>query len=280
MSAGLHVQSLTFYPVKSCAGIALDSLTLDADGPVLDRRWMIALSEGGPPRFLSQREEPRLALIQPALSGDALRLQAPGASPLDVALAGAGAPAEPVVIWGDTVLAEPVPAAAPWLEAWLGYAARLYRLPEGGGRAVNPEYARAPATTTFTDGYPVLLIGRASLDALNARLAQRGVPALEMRRFRPNIVVSGSTPFAEDDWRRIAIGGLPFDVVKPCPRCAITTVDPARGVVVDAREPLATLADFRRTPQGKVMFGQNLIHRAVGTVCVGDSVVVRESAPA
>lgn len=278
-SAGLLVQSLTVYPVKSCAGIVLGAMTLDADGPLLDRRWMIAAAEGGLPAFLSQRQEPRLALIQPALQADALCLHAPGAAALQVPLAGDGAPTEPVVIWGDTVLAEPVPAAASWLEALLGYAARLYRLPEGGGRAVNPDYARAPATTTFTDGYPLLLIGQASLDELNARLAQRGAAAMEMRRFRPNVVVSGSAPFAEDAWRRIAIGGLPFDVVKPCPRCPITTVDPARGAVLDAHEPLATLATFRRSPQGKVMFGQNLIHRAQGTLRLGDPVTLRESAP-
>src|SRR5690606_32053143 len=126
----------------------------------------------------------------------------------------------------------------------------------------------------------LLLTQTESLADLNARLAVRSKAALPMSRFRPNVVVSGSgQPWAEDSWRQIVAGGVPFDVAKPCARCVLTSVDPATGSVPDGHEPLATLATFRKA-DGGVMFGQNVIHRALGTLHVGDGVEIVETAPA
>ena len=138
-------------------------------------------------------------------------------------------------------------------------------------RRVDPHYARIPALTGFSDGYPLLLVSEASLNDLNARLDT----PLPMNRFRPNLVVTGCGPHAEDGWQQVQINTVTFDVVKPCERCTVTTTDQAtgeRGV-----EPLRTLATYRRVGT-KVYFGQNIIHRTAGTLAVGEpvEVVLRE----
>jgi len=129
-------------------------------------------------------------------------------------------------------------------------------------------------TTGFADGYPILLLSEESLADLNRRLA----PQLPMNRFRPNIVVRGTTPYAEDTWRRFTINGLAFEGVKTCARCAVTTTD--QTTAARGREPLATLASYRDSERG-VLFGMNVIQTPPddnptwdwGTVAVGDVVI-------
>jgi uncharacterized protein YcbX len=160
---------------------------------------------------------------------------------------------------------------AQWLTTFLGAPCRLVRMADDFVRATNPTYSVGlEGQLGFADGYPFLLTTEASLADLNSRMA---VP-LPMNRFRPNIVVTGSPPFAEDGWQRIRIGGITFAVVKPCARCVITTVDQATAAT--AREPLRTLATFRQVQGKGVMFGQNLIHTAMGTIRVGDAMDVLE----
>jgi len=152
----------------------------------------------------------------------------------------------------------------------LGLEARLFTMPKTTTRPVDPDYAPRPAKVGFADAYPLLVIGEASLAALNARLAQRGAAPVPMSRFRPNVVISGSDAFEEDTWGAFRMGELVFDAVKPCARCSVTTVDQQTGQVPNPQEPLATLATFRNQG-GKVMFGQNLVHRQNGTLAVGDA---------
>jgi uncharacterized protein YcbX len=252
---------------------------LDARGFAHDREWMIVQDddeERG--MFLTQRELSELALIQPALSDDALTLCAPEMPPLVVPLAhDADARTLPVVVWRDTCIGvDEGDAAASWVSAHLGLAARLVRMQPGFVRPVDVTYAKTPAQTGFADGYPLLVISEASLADLNARLVKRGKAPVPMARFRPNIVVSGCDAYAEDEWTRIEIGGVPLDCVKTCARCAITTVDPATATIPDAQEPLATLATYRKISRG-VIFGQNVVHRGLGRLSVGDAVTIRDS---
>jgi uncharacterized protein YcbX len=160
-------------------------------------------------------------------------------------------------------------AAAHTISAHLGTPVRLVHMPDSSVRSVNPDYGRASDRVSFADAFPLLLIAQESLDALNARLAEP-IPIL---RFRPNIVVAGGRAHAEDEWRRIRLGRIECVVVKPCSRCATTTVDPATGV--RGKEPLRTLTTYRSWNQ-KVWFGQNLIHRQQGEIGVGDPVEVLE----
>lgn len=272
------VTSLHIYPVKSCGGLLLDQTTLDARGPAFDRRWMIVSDDGGDPaRFVTQRELPRLALIQPELTADELILRAPGMPEMKLPLRARTQRLMDVVIWRDTCQAtnEGSPVAL-WLSEFLGARVQLVRMAAHEVRPVDPAYAREPAQVGFADGYPLLLISQGSLDDLNDRLRARGKSPVPMNRFRPNLVVDGCEPYAEDTWRTIRIGGVTFDLVKPCARCATTTVDQGRGAVPDAQEPLATLATYRRGANGGVMFGQNIIHHSTGRLEVGMPVEVMD----
>jgi hypothetical protein len=177
-----------------------------------------------------------------------------------------------VRIWDDEVEARSCGEEADaWAAALLGEGCRLVALAGDDARPVDPAYARPDDRVSFADGYPFLLTTTASLHELSRRAGTR----LEMARFRPNLVVDGATPFAEDAWTRIRVGDLTFRVVKPCVRCVVTTLDPATGVA--GREPLRTLATFRRTEKG-VTFGQNLLADGIGTLRVGASIEVLERA--
>lgn len=265
--AGIHV-----YPLKSARGIRLDASAVDPTGLRHDRRWMIVTEEG---RFVTQREEPRLALVVPTIEAETLRLSAPGAGDLRVPLE-PDAPRygrRPVRIWQDEVRALDMgDEAAAWIADRLGAPHRLVHFPRSESRQVDPQYARDGDRVGFADGYAFLLASEASLADLNARL---DVP-VPMDRFRPNLVIRGAAPFEEDGWREVRIGGIRFRVVKPCARCAITTVD--QGTAAVGREPLRTLATFRRAGS-KVTFGQNLVHEGGGTLREGDAVHVGATTP-
>ena len=264
--AALHV-----YPVKGCRGLAPAAAWAGARGLEGDRRWMIVDGAG---RFVSQRTRPRLAIVAPEPSCGSLVLRALGREPLVVPLGpdggpAGGAPAAAVTVWRDTVAARDAgAAAAAWFGALLGEAARLVFMPDDTRRAVDPAFAVPGDIVSFADGFPWLLISEESLADLNARLPR----PLPMSRFRPNLVVSGCAPYAEDGWRTLRIGEAVFRVVKPCARCAVTTVDQETGEA-DGPEPLRTLARYRRVGGG-VMFGQNLLAEKTGELRVGAPVEI------
>ena len=269
----MQVSSLHIYPIKSCAGTTLREGQVGKYGIEGDRSLVIVDPNG---RFLTQRELPRMALITPQLIHDHLVLTAPNALSLPVPILKDGV-RQIVQIWRHTVSAvDQGDAAAEWLSAFLNTPVRLVGPAPDFARPLNPQYAPRPTDeTAFADGYPVLLISKASLDALNSRLIQRGQEPLPMNRFRPNIVVEDTQAFAEDDWKRIHIGEVTFDVVKPCPRCPIPAINQDTGVS-DGKEPLATLATFRTHELG-VIFGQNLVQASRGVVRVGDRVGIENA---
>lgn len=259
----ISVSELTIYPVKSAAGLALQSSELDRFGLSGDRRWLVTTERGF---FITQREEPRLALLQTRLSaglslefaGDALQVPIPDAS----------APELRVQVWEDQVRARDAgSAAAAWLSEKLGRQCRLVYMGDDAIRRVDGLYATAGETVSFADGFPVLLISQASLDDLNERL-QHPVP---MNRFRPNIVVTGCEAFAEDEWRVVRIGDVEMTVAKPCSRCVMPSIDQSTA----GRDPQINrvLASYRRR-EGKIYFGQNLLYAGAGVLSLGDSVEV------
>jgi uncharacterized protein YcbX len=245
--------ALNIYPVKSCRGIALQSARVAETGLVDDRHWMLVRPNG---RFVTQRELPRLALIGTSVDAQGLRLIAPGMEPLAVPRAAAGA-SMPVVVWkfsgggidcGD--------AASAWCSAFLQAPLRLVRFDAARPRECNPEWTQGlRAVTEFSDGYPVLIISRASLADLNSRLPK----ALPMERFRPNVVIDGVEAYDEDRIHELSSADVTLRIVKPCTRCSITTTDQERGAL-DGVEPLATLKTYRHDRAlGGVCFGQNAI---------------------
>lgn len=258
------LSSIHVYPVKACGGLSPAEWPVDAFGLRNDRRWMVVNLAG---RFLTQREAPRLALIRPALETGGLVLRAPGMTELRLPLVPATRERVSVQVWGDATEGVPVsPEAAQWLTRYLGALARLVWMPDDIVRPTDPAYADG-YRVSFADGFGFLLISEASLADLNRRLEA----PLPMNRFRPNLVVSGTEPFAEDAWREIRIGGLALRLVKPCGRCVVTTTD--QETAERGQEPLRTLATFRER-DGKLMFGMNVVHRGTGRLAMGMPVEV------
>ncbi len=257
------VSALYVYPIKSCRGIQVREWPVAARGFVADRRWMIVDADG---RFVTQRQLAQLALVNTALDGNQLRLRAPGRTELVLPLAHETGESREVQVWQDRAVGVVHEPGSAWFSEYLGAAHELVYMPEHHHRQVNPARAKPGDIVSFADGYPFLLISEASLGDLNSRLE---VP-ITMERFRPNIVVSGTEPFAEDYYARVRIGEIWFRGPKRCDRCVTTTIDPITGE--RGREPLRTLAKYRLEDQ-KVWFGMNLIHDDVGVLRVGDSLL-------
>ena len=264
VAGSVTLSGLYVYPIKSCGGVALESAAAGATGLRHDRRWML-VDEAG--EFLSQRGLPRMALISVRFAPDHLVVGAPGMTDLEVPLRPEQVEDLVLVrVWGDAVLAASVGEEADrWFGEFLRLPCRLVYEPEDEVRSVDSAYAADEDQVGFADAFPFLLISDASLEDLNGRL-EEPVP---MNRFRPNLVVSGCEPYAEDGWASVRIGTVPFRVAEPCARCAVTTVN--QGTGARGKEPLRTLATYRKAG-GEVYFGRNLIHDSPGTIRVGDPV--------
>jgi uncharacterized protein YcbX len=260
------IASLYVYPVKSCRGIALETSPVDERGLAFDREWMIVDGDG---RFVTQRDVPRLALLEPSLTTAALELKTPGSRRLAVPLSFDGA-TRPVTVWRDSIPAvDQGDEAAAWLSSALQIPLRLVRFDPAVRRYCNVTYAGdSGAHAAFADAYPLLILSEASLADLNSRLAQ----PLPMNRFRPNVVLSGVDAYDEDHIDEIRVGDLAFKLVKHCTRCQVTTTDQSTAVV--GTEPLSTLARYRMNAElGGVTFGMNAIVAAGAGLAInrGDS---------
>ncbi|MFS8199864.1 MOSC domain-containing protein [Streptomyces sp. CWNU-52B] len=270
------LHSIHVYPLKAAAGHAPREAVVEPWGLAGDRRWVLVDERD---RVITQRQHPRMALVLVERSTDgAVRLSAPGREPLTVPVPAPGGGTTAVEIWHDKV--EGVPAgvsADAWFSDWLGAAVRLVHLNDPAiRRPIDPRFARPGETVSFADGYPLLITSLASLDALNTLIARGDRPAegpLPMDRFRPNLVVTGTAAWAEDDWSRISVGQVVFRVATMCGRCVVTTTD--QSTAERGREPLRTLARHRRFGD-KLVFGQNLVPESPGSVRVGDPVRILE----
>lgn len=265
------------HPVKSCRGLPAQRATVERAGLDGDRRWMLAHPDG---TMATARTLPRLVLAVPDPGPDGLMVTAPGMAPLRVAVPSPDA--EPMAVrvhrWDTAGLRAGAEADA-WFSALIGSEVRLVHLDDPDRRRPDPAFSDAGDRVSYADGFPLLLATEESLAQVNAWISD-GPNAhegpLPMTRFRPNVVVSGAAPFAEDGWRRIRIGDARFRVVKGCARCVLTTVDP--DTAEKGREPLATLTRHRRFDKG-VWFAVNLIpDDPGGELRVGDPVEILDSA--
>lgn len=258
----MRVHSLFLYPVKSLAGIPVSSFVMDDFGPQGDRRWMIVDSER---QFVTQRNFPELARVSTAIEQDCVTVSVPGEGAFRLQATDTGVRVRVWQDWVDAFVGAEDASAA--LSRFCGTALQFVFMPDDSFRRVDAGRVSEVRRVSFADGFPFLVTNLASLEELNSRL-----PApVEMRRFRPNIVVEGAEPWQEDDWRQIEIGQQSFRLVKPCSRCVMTTVDPATGVKDEGLQPLRTLGQYRRTVDG-VIFGMNAIHQSPGRISVGDPV--------
>lgn len=252
----MKISEINIYPIKSLRGIALSEALIEKRGLGHDRRWMLTDPHG---MFFTQREVPRLATIRVAVTNDGLQVTDGSGNTLSVPLETASQQLQNVVVWQSKVEAEVCePAVNDWFSDVLGRECQLVRMPDNSDRHVNERFDSGGDIVSFADGYPLLLTNEASLRELNQRIkTNAGVHVRDnetsadsnvrvpMNRFRPNVVIAGAEPFAEDRWAKIRIGEAVFRVVKPCARCVTTTVDQAEGEFA-GKEPLRTLATFRR----------------------------------
>lgn len=261
----MRVSRLYLHPVKSLGGISVSQFAVDRFGPHMDRRWLVVDARG---QFLTQRQLARMVLVRTALEQERVTLSLEGQAPIQFSPQDFAGAEIDVQVWRDRCVARTGPAEVDqWLCRVLGVECRLVFMPDATRRAVNTDYAHNGETVGFADGFPLLLTSEASLDDLNSRLPF----PIGMERFRPNLVVEGTTPFAEDQWRCIRVGSMIFQVVKPCSRCVIPTLDPLTA----QKQPdvFKTLKTFRAR-DGEVYFGQNLLAQGTGRIQVGDTVEI------
>lgn len=256
------VTALNLYPIKSCAGIALQSATITRfglmHGGVHDREWMVVDANGN---FLTQRELPKMACIRPRITADAVEVEAPGMSPLRLPLQHANVGDVEVRVWDYVLTANACDEAhSDWFSRFLGVACRLVRFRPQTQRVISSSWVVGrDVQTLFSDGFPMLLISEASLTDLNQKLLAQGRAPLPMNRFRPNLVIDGVEAFEEDYTATLQIGDALLQPVKPCPRCPIPSIDQATGI--PGPDPLDILQSYRVNPKvdGGITFGMNVI---------------------
>lgn len=294
----MHISEINIYPIKSLKGISLDSAVVESRGLQYDRRWMLATPDG---MFFTQREFPQMAAIAVAVESGQLIVESEEAGSMNIPFEPDKGERRQVTIWRSVCEGLVYDGAvSEWFSDAIGTDCRLVYMPDNSRRSINERFDRGEDIVSFADGYPLMLLGEASLAELNRRIAENvgredagGAPAfqsLPMNRFRPNLVVSGSEAFDEDDWQKIRIGEAVFRSTKPCERCVITTIDQSAGEKT-GKEPLKTLASFRTARDlmpdrivalgvdpAAVLFGQNLVTENAGaTVRIGDAVEVLET---
>ncbi|MBH3010661.1 YcbX family protein [Serratia marcescens] len=266
----ITLSKLYVHPVKSLRGLQLSYAQVGSSGLAFDRNFMITEPDG---TFITARQYPQMVLFTPALLPDGLFLTAPDGESAAIRFSDFAAAPQPTEVWGNHFTALTAPDE---INRWLsGYFQRDVQL-----RWLGPELTRRvkkhpEIPLTFADGYPYLLINQASFNDLQ----QRCPGGIKLEQFRPNLVVSGATAWAEDGWQVIRVGDVMFDLVKPCSRCVLTTVSTERGRKHPSGEPLSTLQKFRSADNGDIDFGQNMIARNSGIIRVGDTVEVLSTKP-
>lgn len=265
------ISDLILYPVKGCAGTSLTRVQVLPTGVLHDRTFMFVRASDG--LFRSQRSTPKLSIIHPELTAEAdkLTLSAPDIAALTVDTSDDGPRLRVDVhgVWqGEAV--DQGDEAAEWASTLIGEPLRLVRVAPNHERAVDEQHG----TITFTDSTPLHLTSLSSLDDLNARILEKGADPVPMARFRPNIVIKGwPDPYTEDGIRDFTVGTTRLRWVKPDVRCKVTMVDQPTGTSAGP-EPLRTLADYRREPDGGVSFGIKVAVTTPGELKVGDELTI------
>lgn len=262
-----HLSQINVFPVKSVSGLSLSQSWVEKQGLCFDRRFMVAKKDGS---MITARKYPQLVKVSATLQHNGLTLSFPGMSPLILKYAEFSMNEADATVWSDTFSAYTTSSKA---DAWFSHVmdedVRLLYT----GEQSNRVRSKIQQNVSFADGYPLLVISQASLDALNERSMEQHT----MDQFRTNLVVSGTEAFAEDSWKRIRIGEVEFEAIKPCARCILTTVNPETGEPHPLKEPLVTLSKFRADKSGDVFFGQNLVALNEGVIKAGDKVEVLET---
>lgn len=271
---GLHI-----YPIKSCRGIEVSELVLDARGPVNDRRWMLVDENN---QFLTLRTLSKLAEIKTSIQGPFLHLYA-GANKILVNHTEENEQVEEVTIWGETFKAgienKSINEA---LSDFLNKSVKLVRYQKESFRDLGACATDVVKQTMFSDARPLLVTNMSSLAELNNRLEEKNKEPSQMERFRANIIIEGLAAYQEDEAARLVVNTKNGPVVlanpKLCGRCPVITQDVETGKVV-SKETLTTLAGYRKKEgSNKIPFGVYFVPETLGTIYLGDSVTVQREA--
>jgi len=277
----LKLSEIWIYPIKSLGGISINTAKIERRGLQHDRRWMLVDERGV---FLTQRNHTEMALLRVEIKENGLEVshKTKKLTPIHIPFN-----AEPfehlkVQVWDDECEAFTISNDINhWFTDILGMNCRLVYMPDSSYRQIDIRYAAAGEVTSFADGYPILILGQEALNKLNSKLISETYPmdraakAIEMNRFRPNLVFVGGEPNEEDNWTQFQIGNASFLGVKPCARCVMTTINQNNGM--KGSEPLKTLATYRKKGN-KILFGQNVIAQSIGAeIQVGDRIKVIKS---
>lgn len=269
----MKISGLAVYPLKSARGIDLTLADVRAHGLAGDRQMMLVSPSG---QFVTQRELPALAGLVVRPEGTGYHLAFQNKSDLQVAQT-AFQQRKMVTVWrSDVDAAVADPATNQTLSEWLGQPVELALFDNQSSRTASEDWAPAGTPVMFSDGYQVLITNTASLEALNADMKAHGEGHVGMERFRANIVIDSHEPWAEDHWASLSIGGIVFDLVKPCTRCIMTTQDQTDGSR-EGPSPMAAMGRLRMSADPRVrgvLFGWNAVPRTQGTIHLGDQVEV------
>ncbi|SHF72835.1 hypothetical protein SAMN05443549_101150 [Flavobacterium fluvii] len=259
------VKELYIYPIKSLAGITVQSAKAEEMGFEKDRRWMLIDEEN---QFITQREYPKLSQFYPNIKGNKIEISHYDSTHeflIEESLN------EPVFskVWDDeSMVVEVNKATSKWFSEALGFSCKLVKILNKGDRKHNSSRLNQTLNVSLADGYPYLLIGSKSLEFLNEKLKEK----VTIQRFRPNIVISSQLPHEEDFFDAFQIGTVKFQNVKPSGRCVMVNNNPKTGIVF--KEPLKTLSTYR-TSNNNVFFGTNIFSLNEGTIAVGDDLTFK-----
>lgn len=257
------IKELYLYPIKSLAGIRVESAKAEEMGFENDRRWMLIDEEN---QFITQRKYPNLSQFYPEIAVDKIIISHQNTTHeffIDETLG------EPLFskVWDDeTKVLEVNKVTSKWFSEALGFECKLVKIANKGARKHSSSKLNTTLNVSLADGYPYLLIGSESLDFLNEKLEEK----ITMARFRPNIVISSSIAHEEDSFGNFQIGTVKFKNAKPCGRCIMINNDPKKGIV--KKEPLKTLSTYRNV-DNSILFGTNVMCLNEGEIRVGDALV-------
>ncbi len=269
----LQLSHLNIYPVKSIGGISKQTVQLCNTGFEYDRRWMLVDENN---LFLSQRTHPQMVLLHTAQTDNGFNISKYNDENLSIIIPFVTEAKKKlkVTVWEDVCEAVEVSDEHnKWFSDMLDFKCKLVYMPDDAARLVDKRYAANNEITSFSDGYPVLMIGEATLENLNNKLKD----VLPMNRFRPNMVFTGGHAHIEDEMEKFTINEINFLGVKPCSRCVITTINQQNAT--KGKEPLKTLSTYRMK-NNKIYFGQNILHQQNGAISVGDTInIIQQGAP-
>ncbi|OUS27958.1 hypothetical protein A9Q98_08770 [Thalassotalea sp. 42_200_T64] len=259
-----QLTSIFSYPIKSTKALSLTSSLVQETGLEHDRYFVITDLNG---KFITGRTKSKLVLVTCSITPDGIMVKAPGMAVLNIDRTNFSACYQHISVWNDKIFSQHCHDEIDlWFSTYINSPCKVYFLGDKSERNVK-DYNKK---LSFADGYPLLLISEASLFCLNQKLAS----PVNIEQFRPNLVVSNCSAFAEDAWQKIRIGEVEFTISKPCSRCVFTTVNEQTGIRSSDKEPMATLQKFRKADDLQVYFGQNLVALNQGTINIGDKVEV------